>query len=106
MSKNPISFLDHVRVRATPLTEASGFAGLIGQVYGYTIPSKTGPVDVIGEVSRDFAFNVYFLEFREGFWFAPELLEFVDHAPGSEIQLKGNLGKWVRGPNGEWEHKE
>jgi hypothetical protein len=74
---------------------------LTGQVYGETTPSVTG-VEVIGEASEDFAVNV-FLETRdEAYWFATDLLEFVDHAPGTEMRLEGVAKRWVRSESGEW----
>jgi len=99
---NPISFGDNVRVREFPATQEAGLAGLIGNVHGETTPSVTN-VKVIGELKEDYAANVYFEERQEGFWFTPDLLEFVDHAPGAEITLKGVDKKWVRTESGEWE---
>lgn len=100
-----ISFGDNVRVRATPLTRELGFAGLAGQVYGEATPSVTG-ADVIGEVRDDYAINVFFEEREESFWFAPELLELIDHAPGTEVRLKGVPKRWVRTASGEWAESE
>jgi hypothetical protein len=96
-----ISFGDKVRVLRTDLTEQRGLAGLNGVVYGGTTPSVTG-VSVIGGSSEDLAINVFFEERKEGFWFSPSLLEFVDHVPGTEIALKGIPKKWVRQVSGEW----
>ena len=98
---SPVSFGDNVRVVATPETEAAGLAGRSGQVYGETTPSSTG-VDVIGELASDFAINVYFDDLSQGFWLAPQLLEFIDHAPGTEMQLDGSPVKSVRQPDGSW----
>ena len=100
-SESTISFGDNVRVRASPLTQGLGLAGMIGQVYGETTPSVTN-VEVIGEIQEDFAINVFFDERKEAFWFAPELLELIDHAPGTEIRLDGVSKKWVRTASGEW----
>jgi hypothetical protein len=81
-----ISFGDNVRVATTPLTTALGLSGLTGAVYGETTASVTG-VEVVGEVADDYAIDVQ-LDGRDGsIWFAPELLEFVDHAPGTEIVI-------------------
>ncbi len=102
MSESPsISFGDHVRVRPTPETETHGVAGLCGQVYGETTPSVTG-VSVIGTVRHDYALNVHFDGRAQTLWFAPELLEFVDPAPGTEIRLDGVPKKWTRSASGEW----
>jgi hypothetical protein len=99
MSDSP-TFGDNVRVRPSPETEARGVAALLGQVYGETMPSVTG-VAVIGEITRDHALNVHFEGRTETLWFAPELLEFVDHAAGAEIRLDGAPKKWVRSCYGQ-----
>jgi hypothetical protein len=96
-----ITFGDNVRVRATQETEARGLAGLMGQVYGETAPSVTG-VPIIGKPARDHAVNVHFKGRSETLWFAEELLEFVDHAPGIEIGGGGISKKFVRNDSGEW----
>ncbi len=96
-----ISFGDHVRVRSTTLTEERGLAGLNGQVYGETTPSVTS-VEVIGQPRTDYAINVFFESLQKSYWFASDLLEFVDHAAGTEITLKGVPKKWVRSASGEW----
>jgi hypothetical protein len=101
VAEEPISFADNVRVRVTPVTEAAGVAGLHGQVYGVTTPSVTG-VEVIGDVKDDTAVNVFFTEQNASHWFAPELLEFVDHAPGTEIRIANSPTKSVRTETGEW----
>jgi hypothetical protein len=99
---NPeVSFGDRVRIRSTTLTQKLGFADLLGTVHGQTTPSVTG-IDVIGQSDEDYAVHVFFEERNEGFWFVPGLIEFVDHAPGSEITLKGVPKKWVRSASGEW----
>ena len=94
-----ISFGDNVRVATTPLTTALGLAGLNGAVYGETTPSVTG-VEVVGEATDDYAINVQLDGRDESLWFAPELLEFVDHAPGTEIVI-GNR-RLIRSESGEW----
>jgi hypothetical protein len=94
-----ISFGDKVRVASTSLTVSLGLAGLTGQVYGETTPSVTG-VEVIGGSAADYAINVQLDGRDEPLWFAPDLLEFVDHAPGTEIVI-GNK-RLVRRASGEW----
>ena len=96
-----LSFGDKVRIRSSPETEPNGVAGLVGQVYGQTTPSVTG-VEVVGELESDYAINVFFEDRNESFWFAPSLVEFVDHGPGTEIARDGVPKKWVRTWNGEW----
>lgn len=97
-----ISFMDNVRVRATPLTAERGLAGRIGQVCGETVPSG-GNIDaakVFGELTRDYALNVRFKDPDESHWFAPELLELVNHGAGTEISIAGK--KWRRSESGQW----
>jgi hypothetical protein len=94
-----ISFGDRVRVRSTPVTVTLGLAGLVGQVYGETRPSATG-VEVIGGTAQDYAINVAFPDKADTLWFSPDSLEFVDHAPGTEIVI-GNK-RFVRSASGEW----
>jgi hypothetical protein len=96
-----ISFGDTVRVRSTPDTDILGLANQIGQVYGETTPSVTG-VTVVGQLADDYALNVHFEGRRDALWFAQELLEFVDHAAGTEITLDGIPKKWTRSSNGDW----
>jgi hypothetical protein len=100
-----ISFGDNVRIRSTALTQELGLANLVGNVHGETTPSVTS-VEVIGEIKEDYAVHVLFEERDEGFWFAPELLEFINHAAGTEIRLEGVPKKWVRSETGEWVESE
>ncbi len=102
MSVERPGFGDNVRIRPSPKTEAAGVAGLAGQVYGETTPSATG-VNVIGNMTEDCAVNVFFKETGKSLWFAPELVEFIDHAPGTEVRLQGVEKKWVRRATGEWD---
>jgi hypothetical protein len=96
-----ISFGDNVRVRSTPITEEHGLAGLSGDVHGETTPSVTG-IEVIGQPKTDYAINVFFESRKKSYWFASDLLEFVDHAAGAEITLKGVPKRWGRSASGEW----
>ena len=93
-----IGFGDNVRVIATPVTEELGIAGVTGNVHGETTPSVSG-VEVIGNLTDDFALNVQ-PEQGEGLWIVPSLLEFIDHAPGTEI-IVGDI-RAVRQENGSW----
>lgn len=102
MTDQQISFGDNVRVRDTEVTRASDVAGLVGTVYGETTPSVTD-VEVIGEVTGDYAINVHFEERGESLWFAPDLLEFIDRGAGAEITIDGVDKKWTRTESGEWE---
>jgi hypothetical protein len=96
-----VEFGDNVRIARTPLTQAAGVAGLVGQIYGETTPSVTG-VEVIGDASADYAVNVFFEDRNESLWFAVNLLEFVDHGPGITIEIGEPPTKWVRTEEGEW----
>jgi hypothetical protein len=99
-----VSFGDNVRIRVTKETETAGVAGLKGQVCGETTPSVTG-VEVIGTPSSDFTINVHLEERDEAYWFAPELVEFLDHAAGTEIRLKGVDKRWIRTEDGGWKEE-
>ena len=96
-----ICYGDNVRIRRTPETERLGVAEAIGNVYGDTTPSETG-VEVLGELRSDYAFQVYFESLKKSYWFAPEMLEFVDHAPGTEVHVHGSAFKSVRQRDGTW----
>ncbi|MBW2410685.1 MAG: hypothetical protein JRF72_12870 [Deltaproteobacteria bacterium] len=99
MSHKPIRLGDIVRIRSTPETRSLGLAGKMGQVYGHTMPFVTC-IKYIGETQQDLAFNVFFEEFKQGFWFAPELLELADHAPEADVQE--GFREWGRIKSGEW----
>ncbi|MHC4879294.1 MAG: hypothetical protein ACYTGL_22800 [Planctomycetota bacterium] len=105
MPDQPIAFGDNVRVVTTADTESLGVAGLVGSVYRHTTPSVTC-VDVVGEITDDFAFNVHFEEVNAEFWFAPELLEFVDHGARAEITLDGVPKKRTRDADGGWDETD
>jgi len=96
-----ICYGDNVRIRRTPETERLGIAEAIGNVYGETTPSETG-VEVIGELVSDYAHQVYFESLKKSYWFAPEMLEFVNHAPGTEVHVHGTAFKSVRQRDGTW----
>ncbi len=105
MPNQSVGFGDNVRVLATADTGPLGVADLVGSVYGHTTPSVTG-VNVVGAVTDDYAINVHFDELDANFWFAPELLEFVDHGAGTEISLDGVPKKWTRNADGSWDESE
>ncbi|HEY1902888.1 MAG TPA: hypothetical protein VGG56_10675 [Terracidiphilus sp.] len=96
---NAISFGDTVRIRATVATEQLGLAGRKGLVHGFTTPSDTG-VQVIGSGTGDCALSVKIEGQNDPLWFDPNLVEFVDHAPGTTIRI-GKRG-YTRGTGGEW----
>lgn len=96
-----ISFGDNVRILRTAETERLGIAEMIGNVYGETTPSES-KVEVIGTVTSDYAFNVYFDTLDASFWIAPHMLEFVNHAPGTEVHVHGSPFKLVHQRDGTW----
>jgi hypothetical protein len=96
---NLIDMFDRVRVRQTSESVRLGLAGLVGQVLGDTTPSATG-VEVIGNPSTDKAYNVSIQGQSSDLWFAPEQVELVDHAPGTDIRI-GNA-RLVREADGSW----
>lgn len=98
-----IAFGDTVRILSSPETEALGVAGKTGQVYGETAPSVT-TVDVIGQVTDDFAINVSVEGIEEQYWFAPALLEFVNHSAGTEITIGNHRA--VRREDGSWDESK
>jgi len=104
-SARPISLGDNVRIRSARCTVECGLAGLVGQVFGETTPSVTG-VSVIGQLTSDFALNVCFSSHPGEYWFAQELLEFIDHAPGMAMTIRGASKRWVRTADGDWAEEE
>jgi len=96
-----LAFGDNVRVRASPETTERHLAGLIGQIQGVTTPSVTN-VDVVGGLAEDCAFAVEIKNKGPAIWFSPDLLELVDHAPGTEITINGVAKKWTRAAGGCW----
>ena len=98
---NDISFGDNVRILRTAETERLGIADMIGNVYGETTPSESR-VDVIGKLTSDYAFKVHFETLNVSYWFAPHMLEFVNHAPGTEVHVHGSPFKSVRQRDGTW----
>jgi hypothetical protein len=99
MEEARIAFGDRVRIRSTEASESLGIAGLTGTVQGRTTPSVTG-VEVVGQSSKDFAISVRVDGQVTQLWFAEELLEFVDHAAGTTVEIAGR--KLIRDERGEW----
>jgi hypothetical protein len=97
-------FGDHVQVVSLPETVALGYADREGTVYGFTTPSVTN-VEVIGGLEANTAFNIHFEgDAAEDAWFAPHLIRFLDHAPGTVIRIGDN--EMIRGTHGSWSPKE
>ena len=99
VGNSPINFGDTVRIRDTPETRAFQVAGTIGTVYGETTPSVTS-VELIGTSTDDYAVNVK-PENGDDFWIVVDLVEFIDHEPGTEIVI-GNR-KAMRRADGSWD---
>lgn len=99
--EHPVAFGDAVRAVTAPETEALGVAGLPGSVTGVSMPAISG-VPVVGVVTDDHAYNVRFEETGKEYWLSRALIEFVDHAPGTVIELTGVIKKWVRSADGRW----
>ena len=104
--KAPVSveFGDKVRVKIAPAAEAVGIAGRLGVVRGITTPSVMG-IAVVGELTSDYAINVFFDDSGQEFWLAPELVEAVNHAPGTTAAIKGMPTTFTRNAAGEWTSK-
>jgi len=98
--KSPrIAFGDKVRVRASSCTERDGIAGQIGIVYGFTTPSQT-EVKVVGDTNADYAIAVMIEGKGSPIWITEELVEFLDHQPGTAVQI-GNH-RLIRDEQGQW----
>jgi hypothetical protein len=99
METSKISFGDRVRIRFTEATETLGIAGQMGIVNGRTTPSVTG-VEIIGKSAKDLAIAVTLEVQTKQLWFAEEVLEFVDHGPGTTIETQGRT--LIRDEHGHW----
>jgi hypothetical protein len=94
-----IRFGDTIRIRATAETETLGVAGRLGLVYGWTTPSVTG-VQVIGDAQKDHAVSVQVDDQPDPLWLDPDLVEFVDHNPGTLVRIGER--SYSRSAGGEW----
>jgi hypothetical protein len=95
------AFGDTVRILSMPATVEAGFAGRTGSVFGESIPSSSGVGPVIGEDGSDYALSVYFEDTDEQEWFAPNVVEFVDHGGEQEWSLDGGPA-FSRDADGQW----
>lgn len=57
-------------------------------------------MEVIGELHSDYAVNVNFEGDKAAYWFADELVEFIDHAPGTEVDIGSE--RFTRTERGDW----
>lgn len=86
---NPqITIGDRVRVLSTDITDALGVAGHTGIVHSQTTPSFMG-VAVIEKPARGYAFFIQIEGRNEPLWLAEHVLEFVDHAAGTGLEISG-----------------
>ena len=88
MTQTPeITFGDNVRVLSSPVMDAAGHSGRIGQCWGFTTPSATG-MDAVDGPAEDIALSIHLEDeaFLDAF-FRPEDLELIDHDPGLEVQI-------------------
>jgi hypothetical protein len=96
---------DTVRVLEAPETVAAQVAGLTGVVYGESMPAASGVGPVIGRLQGEWALNVNFEDRAGEYWFAPELLELVDHGAGTVIGLDVSPVEYVRRADGGWDER-
>ena len=73
----------------------TSIAGQTGIVHGETTPSVT-KVEGIGDASEDYAIAVMVEGQREALWFAENVLEFVDHQPGTVTLIIRDKVEWRR----------
>jgi hypothetical protein len=92
-----------VRIRAIPETTALGLAGLVGEVYGWSVPSSTGVSPIIGPVPSDFVISVYLADRGEQVWIAPEWTDDMGDGTGRTAPLAGVPVHWVQRADDEWE---
>jgi len=89
MTQTPeITFGDNVRVLSSPVMDAAGHSGRIGQCWGFTTPSATG-MDAVDGPAEDIALSIHLEDeaFLDAF-FRPEDLERAEHIG----PLSANLG--------------
>lgn len=95
------TFGNKVRIKRTTETEEKGLADKEGEVYGQTTPSMMD-FEVIGTLTEDVAINVHFEDLDQSFWFAEDLIEYLDNGKGAEITLDAIDKKWTKSENAEW----
>ena len=59
----------------------------------------------MGRPPDDSAINVFLEERDEAVWFAPQLLEVLDHAAGTELRVEGSDKRWIRTADGGWQEE-
>jgi hypothetical protein len=93
------TFGNTVKIKSSPETEKSDTAEKIGEIYGETTPSVTG-VDVIGNLKRDYAVNVYFKDTKTSLWFDEDLLEVINSGEDSIMTLGDK--SFIKTKSGDW----
>jgi hypothetical protein len=68
--------------------------------------NELAAVTIYSKVKRPAPVDGFPEDRGEAYWFAPDLLEFVDHAIGTEIRIEGVSKKWVRTADGDWEESQ
>ena len=91
-----------MRIALSAETAEGGFAGRSGHVFGESIPSSSGVGPVIGDRGEDIALSVFFDDTEEQEWFAPHLVELLDHGSGQTMSLEGGPS-FVRDSDGTWQ---
>lgn len=81
------NFGDRVRVATAPETEATGFAGRVGEVWSEVDSSEAGVGPVIGDRGEGSAVSVLFEDTEDVVWFAPYLLKRVERARSPSRRL-------------------
>ena len=98
---------DNVRIRSTPVTDAAGYGGAEGVVFGVTTVSVTN-VEVIGDAEDDCAINVDFDRTLPSAWFQPSLVEVTGQSEarisigGAEFQRPDGGGEWIQVRTRPW----
>lgn len=76
-----------MRIATSPETEASGFAGRVGEVWSESERPLSGVVPVIGDRGGDSAVSVLFEDTEDVVWFAPHLVKRVERVRSPSRRL-------------------
>jgi hypothetical protein len=97
-----VSLGDRVRILIDPATVDAGWADREGTCCGFTTPSVSH-LNVVGIAEHDLAVNVQFGS-DETASFAPNLVTFVDHAPGTIMTIGEK--QMIRNKDGAWKRHD
>lgn len=86
MGEASVRLGDHVCIVSAPATEACGFAGRVGVVYGWAVPPVSG-VEVIGGTDANCVYNVWLEELLADYWFVSTLVEVVTVSPQPDLAI-------------------